>query len=225
VVLMSIFKRIGDLLDANVNALIDKVEDPEVMLEKYIMDMDKEYNETQALVAKAIASRNMTQNRYNEAQKQVATWEKNAMLAVEKSNDELAMKALTQQTNYEKSRDGLKPELDNQSAEVENLKNLLSRLEDKINEAKSKKDVLITQATNAKTKKKLADVTAKISGNDSTQGFSRMEEKVNKMAAEADAISELNGESLESQFESLAEDSKKTEVNDKLAQLKAKMGK
>jgi len=222
---MSIFKRIGDLLDANVNALIDKVEDPEVMLEKYIMDMDKEYNETQALVAKAIASRNMTQNRYNEAQKQVATWEKNAMLAVEKSNDELAMKALTQQTNYEKSRDGLKPELDNQSAEVENLKNLLSRLEDKINEAKSKKDVLITQATNAKTKKKLADVTAKISGNDSTQGFSRMEEKVNKMAAEADAISELNGESLESQFESLAEDSKKTEVNDKLAQLKAKMGK
>jgi len=222
---MSIFKRIGDLLDANVNALIDKVEDPEVMLEKYIMDMDKEYNETQALVAKAIASRNMTQNRYNEAQKQVATWEKNAMLAVEKGNDELAMKALTQQTNYEKSRDGLKPELDNQSAEVENLKNLLSRLEDKINEAKSKKDVLITQATNAKTKKKLADVTAKISGNDSTQGFSRMEEKVNKMAAEADAISELNGESLESQFESLAEDSKKTEVNDKLAQLKAKMGK
>ena len=82
---MSIFKRIGDLLDANINALIDKMEDPEKMLEKYIMDMNKEYKETQALVAKAIAARNMTQRKFNEAQEEVSKWEKNAMLAVEHS--------------------------------------------------------------------------------------------------------------------------------------------
>ena len=222
---MSIFKRIGDLLDANINALIDKMEDPEKMLEKYIMDMNKEYKETQALVAKAIAARNMTQRKFNEAQEEVSKWEKNAMLAVERGNDELAMKALEEQTRYERIRDSLKPELDAQTAEVENLKNLLTKLESKINEAKAKKDVLITQATNAKTKKKIAEVTSKISGGDSTKGFARMEEKVNRMATEADAMSELNGESLEAQFESLKEDSKNAEIEDKLAQLKAKMGK
>lgn len=222
---MSFIKRVADLLDANINALIDKVEDPEVMLEKYIMDMDKEYKETQAMVAKTIAARNMTQNKYEEAQKQVDVWEKNAMLAVEKGNDELAKKALTEQSNYEKTRDSLKPELDSQSTEVENLKALLSKLEDKINEAKSRKEVLITKATNAQTKKKLAEFSTKISGSDSMEGFSRMEEKVNRMTAEADAMSELSGESLEAQFELLKEDSQKSSMDDKLAQLKAKMGK
>lgn len=222
---MSFIKRVVDLLDANINALIDKVEDPEVMLEKYIMDMDKEYKETQAMVATAIAARNMTKNKYDEAQKQVDTWEKNAMLAVEKGNDELAKKALAEQSNYERTRDGLKPELDSQFDEVENLKSLLSRLEAKINEAKSKKDLLVTQAANAKTKKKLAEVSSKISGTDSAEGFSRMEEKVNKMTAEADAMDELNGETLEAQFETLRGNSEKSDIDDKLAQLKAKMGK
>lgn len=222
---MSFIKRVADLLDANINALIDKVEDPEVMLEKYIMDMEQEYKETQAMVAKTIAARNMTQNKYNEAQKQVDVWEKNAMLAVEKGNDELAKKALEEQSSYEQTRDGLKPELDNQSAEVDNLKLLLSKLESKINEAKSRKEVLVTKAANAQTKKKLAEFSAKISGNDSSEGFSRMEEKVNRMAAEADAMTELNGQSLEAQFETLKEDSENSSMDDKLAQLKAKMGK
>lgn len=222
---MSFIKRVADLLDANINALIDKVEDPEVMLEKYIMDMEQEYKETQAMVAKTIAARNMTQNRYNEAQKQVDVWEKNAMLAVEKGNDDLAKKALEEQSSHEQTRDNLKPELDNQSAEVENLKAILSKLESKINEAKSRKEVLVTKAANAQTKKKLAEFSAKISGSDSSEGFSRMEEKVNQMAAEADAMSELNGQSLEAQFETLKEDSDNSAMDDKLAQLKAKMGK
>lgn len=222
---MNIIKRVADLLDANINALIDKVEDPEVMLEKYILDMDEEYRETEAMVAKTIAARNITQNKYNEAQSEADKWEKNAMLAVEKGNDELARKALEEQLNYERTRDGLKPELDNQIAEVENLKSLLSKLESKINEAKSKKDLLITKAANATTTKKIAEVTSKISGDDANRGFARMEEKVNRMTAEAQALTELNGESLEAQFESLQADDHKTVVNDKLAELKAKMGK
>ncbi|QOX65727.1 PspA/IM30 family protein [Anoxybacterium hadale] len=222
---MSLIKRVADLLDANINALIDKVEDPEVMLEKYLVDMNKEYKETEAMVANAIAARNITRSKYEEAQKQVDTWEKNAMLAVEKENDELAKKALHEQGNYERTRDGFKSELDSQAAEVENLKTLLSKLEDKINEAKSKKDLLITKAANAKTKKKLAEVSSKASGSDSTEGFARMEEKVNKMIAEADAFDELNGESLIAQFESFKEDNENTAIDDKLADLKAKMGK
>lgn len=222
---MSTLKRIGDLLDANINALIDKFEDPEKMLDKYIMDMDKEYKETQALVAKAVAARNMTQSKYNESSENVAKWEKNAMLAVERGNDALATQALKEQGNHERAMNLLKPELDKQIVEVENLKNLLSKLEAKINEAKSKRDVLVAQAVNAKTKKKLADVSSKVSGGDSTAGFSRMEEKVKNMTAEADALSELNGETLEAQFDALKESGENAEVEDKLAALKAKMGK
>lgn len=221
---MNIFRRITDLLDANVNALIDKVEDPEIMLDKFLSDMDEDYRETQAMVAKTIAARNLTQKRYDDAQEEVDKWYKNAMLAVEKGNDELAKKALKEQTNFEHKRDSLKPELENQAAEVENLKELLSKLEDKISEAKSKKDILITKATNAEAKKKLAEFTSNISSSDSIEGFMRMEEKVNEIVAQADALSELNGQSLEAQFDSL-KDNDEDPLDDKLAKLKASMGK
>lgn len=75
------------------------------------------------------------------------------------------------------------------------------KLESKIDDAKSKRDVLMTQATNAQTTKKIAEVTSKLSGSDSTKGFARMEDGVNRIVAEAEATTELNGQSLEAQFE------------------------
>lgn len=222
---MSLFKRVADLLDANINALIDKVEDPEVMLEKYILDMDEEYKETQAMVAKTIAARNITQSKYTQIEEQVDTWEKNAMLAVEKGNDDLAKKALLEKANHEKALVSMKPELDAQSIEVDNLKLLLTKLESKINEAKSRKEILVTKAVHAETKKKIAEFSTKMSGSDSVEGFSRMEEKVNEMAAEAAAIAELNGDSLEAQFEALKTANEDSSSDEMLAQLKARMGK
>lgn len=222
---MSIFQRVADLIDANLNALLDKVENPEVMLDKYLADMDKEYAETEALVAKSIASRNLTQKKFDDESHAVETWEKNAILAVEKGNDDLAKKALNEQLNAERSRDALKKELDQQNIETEKLKSLLSKLESKIDEAKSKRDLLVTQATNAQTTKKIAEVSSKLSGSDSTKGFAKMEDKVNRMVAEAEAATELSGQSLEAQFEALKADQEDTAVDDKLAALKAKMNK
>lgn len=109
---MTIFQRMAGLIDANLNALLDKMENSEVMLDKYLDDMDKEYIEAEALVAQTIASRNLTQKKFNDESNAVETWEKNAILAVEKGNDELAKKVLNEQLNAERSRDALKIELD-----------------------------------------------------------------------------------------------------------------
>jgi len=214
-------KRVRDILSSNINALLDKAEDPEKMLEQYIRDMEESYQEAKVAVTQAIASKNRIEAKYNKQVEEVAKWEKNAILAVQKGQDDLAKEALKRQADAEKLRDTYKAQLDQQSAEVENLKSVLSKLESKLDEAKNKKELLITQAKNAKAKKKIYDTMSKIGNEHATRGFDRMADKVEQMVAEAQASAEINTDSLEEKFAALNDSS--GEVEDRLAALKAKL--
>lgn len=218
---MSMLKRVRDILSSNINALLDKAEDPEKMLEQYIRDMEESYQEAKVAVTQAIASKNRIEAKYNKQVEEVAKWEKNAILAVQKGQDDLAKEALKRQADAEKLRDTYKAQLDQQSAEVENLKSVLSKLESKLDEAKNKKELLITQAKNAKAKKKIYDTMSKIGNEHATRGFDRMADKVEQMVAEAQASAEINTDSLEEKFAALNDSS--GEVEDRLAALKAKL--
>lgn len=218
---MSILQRLRDIVSSNINALLDKAEDPEKMLEQYIRDMEESYQEAKAAVAQAIASKNRIEAKYNKQVEEVEKWEKNAILAVQKGQDELAKEALKRQADAEKLRDTYKAQLDQQSAEVENLKSVLSKLESKLDEAKNKKELLITQAKNAKAQKKIYDTMSKVGNEHATRGFDKMADKVEQMVAEAKASAELNTDSLEEKFAALQNDG--GEVEDRLAALKAKL--
>lgn len=218
---MSMLKRVRDILSSNINALLDKAEDPEKMLEQYIRDMEESYQEAKVAVTQAIASKNRIEAKYNKQVEEVAKWEKNAILAVQKGQDDLAKEALKRQADAEKLRDTYKAQLDQQSAEVENLKSVLSKLESKLDEAKNKKELLITQAKNAKAQKKIYDTMSKVGNEHATRGFDKMADKVEQMVAEAKASAELNTDSLEEKFAALQNDG--GEVEDRLAALKAKL--
>lgn len=133
----------------------------------------------------------------------------------------MAKEALKRQADAEKLRDTYKAQLDQQSAEVENLKSVLSKLESKLDEAKNKKELLITQAKNAKAQKKIYDTMSKVGNEHATRGFDKMADKVEQMVAEAKASAELNTDSLEEKFAALQNDG--GEVEDRLAALKAKL--
>lgn len=223
---MGMFKRLVDVLRANINDLISKAEDPEKLLNLLIQDMNEKLVEVKQEVAKALADEKRLQRQMEEEKRAAKNWEKKAMMAVEKGDDTLAMEALKRQKVCETNALGYEETHMQQKAAVDKLKTALKQLQDKIEEARRKKNLLIARAKRAKAQDKINKTMASLTDNSAFDTFSRMEEKVANMEARADAELELNtemsGASLEDKFKKLETEG---DASDMLAALKSKMGK
>lgn len=221
---MAIFNRIGTLLKSNVNDAINRAEDPEKMLNQMLLDMQGQMVEAKKQVAVAIADEKRLQKQF-ETEKQLSVeWEKKAMLAIKAGNDELAKQALMRKTEHEKLAVGYEQQWTAQKTSVDQLKTALQSLNSKIEEAKRKKNLLVARAKRAEAQKTIAETLDGISSTSAFDTMSRMEEKINKAEAEAQATYELaqstSGDDLQAKFDELG----KVEADDALAALKAKMG-
>ncbi len=223
---MGMFKRLVDVFKANINDLISKAEDPEKMLNQMILDMNEKLVEVKQEVAKALADEKRLQRQMEEEKRAAQNWEKKAVFAVEKGDDNLAMEALKRQKMAESNSQGFEQQYQQQKAAVDKLKTALHKLNDKIEEARRKKNLLIARAKRAKAQDKINKTMASLTDNSAFDTFSRMEEKVSNMEARADAEMELNeemsGDNIEQQFKELESEG---DAADRLAALKAKMGK
>ncbi len=221
---MAIFSRIGTLLKSNVNDAISRSEDPEKMLNQMLLDMQGQMVEAKKQVAVAIADEKRLQKQFEQEKQLTVEWEKKAMMAVKAGNDDLAKQALQRKTDHEKLAFGYEQQWTAQKASVDQLKNALQGLNSKIEEAKRKKNLLIARAKRAEAQKTIAETLDGISSTSAFDTMSRMEEKINKAEAEAQATFELaettSGDDLQRKFDQL----EKVEADDALAALKAKMG-
>jgi phage shock protein A len=221
---MAIFSRIGTLLKSNVNDLISKAEDPEKMLNQMLIDMQQQLVEAKKQVAVAIADEKRLQKQYDNERSLAAEWEKKAMLAVKAGNDELAKAALARKAEHEKSALGFQQQWQAQKAAVDQLKGALQGLNNKIEEAKRKKNLLVARAKRAEAQKTIAETMDGLSQTSAFDTMSRMEDKIDRMEAEAAATYEMaetaTGDDLERQFDAL----QTTDSDDALAALKSKMG-
>ncbi len=217
---MGLFDRIGRVVRANLNDMVSKAEDPEKMLDQSILDMQEDLVQLRQAVAQAIASQKRTEQQYNQAQNESSKWERNARLAIEKGDDNLARQALERKKTYAETANTLKAQLDGQSGQMGTLKRSLVALESKISEAKTKKDMLKARISAAKAQEKLEGAVGRLGTSSAMAAFERMEEKVMLQEARAQAAGELVGADLESQFARLEGDSG---VDDELAALKAQM--
>ena len=221
---MAIFSRIGTLLKSNVNDAISKAEDPEKMLNQMLLDMQAQMVEAKKQVAVAIADEKRLQKEFERERQLSVEWEKKAMLAVKAGNDDLAKQALLRKTEHEKLAVGYEQQWGAQKASVDQLKNALQALNSKIEEAKRKKNLLIARAKRAEAQKTIAETLDGISSTSAFETMARMEDKINKAEAEAQATYELaqttSGDDLQAKFDAL----EKVEADDALAALKAKMG-
>ena len=198
---MTIFSRLGTLLKSNVNDAISKAEDPEKMLTQMLLDMQQQMVEARKQVAVAIADEKRLAKQQEQERALAVEWEKKAMLAVKANNDDLAQKTA-----------------------VDQLKSALQQLNSKIEEAKRKKNLLVARAKRAEAQKTIAETMDGISNTSAFETMSRMEEKIDKAEAEAQATYELaqtaSGDDLKAKFDALAS----IDNDDALASLKAKMG-
>ncbi|MBQ7131512.1 MAG: PspA/IM30 family protein [Oscillospiraceae bacterium] len=221
---MAIFKRIADILRANINDLIDKAEDPEKMVKQIILDMQRELqNATQAL-GKAMASERMAQKQYDTALKASQDWEAKAKAALACGDQEAAKTALAKKVKYDADAAEFKEMLDTISTQTEAIRDQVELLKSKLEEAKSREAMLIARSKMADTQKSLAESLGGLDASSSMAKFDKMEEKIARKEAEADAFSELNGTKPvegEVDFEKYETEAK---VNSELERLMAEMG-
>ena len=225
---MGMWDRISNVFKSNINSVIDKMEDPEKLLEQNILDMEKEHANAKQSIgsAKAEAIRLAKEVKFKE--QEVAKWTNNAKKALGAGNEDLARKALAKKNELEQGLESIKTDRDTINNSVEKLINDLKMMDNKIQEAKRKKDLLKSRMQSAKAKQKINEMKSNIgnSGKSAFDSFSKMEAKANKMINEADAMEEINdelaGEDLDAEFAELGSSGN---VDDELAKLKAEMGK
>ena len=223
---MGLFSRLGALLKSNLNDLISKAEDPEKMLNQVLVDMKTQLVEAKKQVAVAIGDEKRLKKQWDEQQAQAKDWERKAMLAVQAGDDELAKDALMRAKEHEELSSQFEQQWVHQKDAVEKLKSQLRVLNNKIEEAKRKRNILIARQKRAEAQKAIQNTMAGLSDTSAFDTFDRMAEKIEAIEAEAEAnqelAGELQGDDLQQRFRAL--EAKKTPADHALAELKQKMG-
>ena len=223
---MGIFSRLGTLIKSNINDLITKAEDPEKMLSQVLLEMQQQLVEAKKAVAVAIADEKKLQKQYTAETDKSKEWERKAMVAVRAGDDNLARQALGRKQEHETIATQFQQQWISQKQAVEKLKDALRLLNNKIEEAKRKKNILIARKKRAEAQQQIANTMQGLGDTSAFDTFDRMAERIQLMEAEAEAgaelAGELSGDTLESKFHAL--EAGGGSEDDSLNELKAKMG-
>ncbi|MGE0824651.1 MAG: PspA/IM30 family protein [Candidatus Binatia bacterium] len=219
----SIFKRINDIITANINDLIDRVEDPERMIKQLIREMEENVSRAKEGVIEAIASEKRLYKDLEHHQRLAEEWQYKATQALQADNEDLARAALVRKKEYDRIVTSLEPSWEAAKATSERLKRQLQALEAKLEEARRKRSTLVARQRAAQARVHMdKTLTAFEAGLDAQANFARMEDKVTDMEARVEAMAEVNSaaDRLEKEFQELATEK---EVEDELAALRKKI--
>ena len=213
---MGIFSRIGDVVKSNINDLIDRAEDPEKMVKQIILDLQKEVSNATTALGKAKASERIA--------KTSADWEMKAKAAMNAGEVDLAKKALSNKVKADESVKQYQQMYEQIAAQTAQLQEQVETLKSKLDEAKSRQAMLIARSQMAKTQKNLAQSVGGLDSSSAMDKFNRMEEKVTRQEAEAEAFAEIAGSSSTQDEKTFAELQHDMDVDAELQRLMAEMG-
>lgn len=222
---MGIFSRLAQLIKSNLNDLISRSEDPEKMLNQVVLDMNNQLVEAKKQVAASIADEKRLAKQLEQEMANAAEWERRAMMALRAGNEPLAKEGLARKREHEDLASTYKEQWAKQKTSVEQLKRALRLLNDKIEEAKRKKNVLIARKKRAEAQRAIQETMSGLRDKSAFETFDRMAQKIDQIEAEAEAHGELaeeyTGDVLASQFQQLE---RTHSADEDLVALKRKMG-
>lgn len=225
---MGIFTKLSTVIKSNINDLISRAENPEKMLNQIILDMRDQLAKAKREVAAAIADERKLKSQAEAEVKQARDWQHRAMLAVKESRDDLAKQALIRQQEHTERGQVLQQTWETHAAETEKLKGSLRQLNDKIEEAKRKRNLLVAKQKRAQAQRRIHETMSGLSDTSAFETFNRMAEKIEdeerRTLAHAEVSEAIAGDTLESQFLKLEAGSGGADVEDRLMALKAEMG-
>jgi phage shock protein A len=231
----SILGRIGQLVRANVNALVDSAEDPEKMLDQLVRDFTNNIAEAEEAVAQTIGNLRLVEDDAKEARAASSEWGDKAAAASRRADqlrgegnateadrfDELAKIALRRQISYEGQASTLETQATQQAELAEKLKDGLNKLRAKREDLVQKRDELVSRAKMAQAQEQVQTSLQSVSVLDPTSEISRFEERIRRQEAMVRGREEVAASSLDEQFASLDDDEDEVEVETRLAQLKS----
>lgn len=222
---MGIFARLARLIKSNINDMISSSEDPEKMLNQVVLDMNEQLHEAKKQVAVAIADEKKLAKQAEQEASNAAEWERRAMMAVRAGDDALAKEALARKREHDNLAEQFKLQWQKQKSSVDQLKIALRALNNKIEEAKRKKALLIARKRRAEAQKAIQATMSGLKNASAFETFDRMENEINRVEAEAEAGAELaeeySGDVLKERFAQLEMTSG---AEEDLVSLKRKMG-
>ncbi|HWS49810.1 MAG TPA: PspA/IM30 family protein [Microbacterium sp.] len=231
----SIFGRISTLVRANINSLLDSAEDPQKMIDQLVRDYTNSIADAEAAIAETIGNLRLLERDHEEDLQAAKDWGNKALAASRKADelrtagntadadkfDSLAKIALQRQIGEERDARTAEPTIAAQTEIVDKLKTGLNGMKEKLGELKSKRSELLARAKVAEAQTKVQDAVSSINVLDPTSELGRFEDKVRRQEALAQGKVELAASSLDAQFESLDDLGELTEVEARLAELKA----
>lgn len=231
----SILARMGQLVRANVNALLDAAEDPERMLDQLVRDYTSNIYEAEAAVAQTVGNLRLLEDDYREAVEAANEWGQKALAASRKADDlrasgqsaeaerfdSLAKIALRRQISYEDQARTLESQVRQQRELTEKLREGLDKLRMKREELVQKRDELVSRAKMAHAQVQVQQALKSVSVLDPVSELSRFEERVRREEALARGMEEVAIPSIEEQFAQLVADEDEIQVEARFAQLKS----
>ena len=223
-----IIKRFSDIMSANLNALLDKAEDPEKMIDQYLRNLESDLGKVKAETASVMAEETKCKRELDECNADIEKMQRYAEKAIVAGNDNDARQFLEKKQQLVSKQTALQQAYDLAHGNAVKMKEMHDKLVSDMGELQSRRDAIRAKVAVAKTQERLNKVGSSVAGvSNNLSAFDRMEEKANRMLDEANAMSELNTtkDDVADLVAKYDEDSSNTGVDDELAALKARLGK
>lgn len=216
---MGIFSRFADIVNANINSLLDKAEDPEKMVRLIIQEMEDTLVEVRSSSARTLADKKDVVRRIDRLQTEAADWQNKAELAISKDREDLARQALIEKQKCEEQVEHMTEELKVLDDHVSRLQDEIGQLQSKLEDAKARQKTILLRGKTASSR---LNVKTKLNSgkiNDALSRFEQYERKIDNLEAEVESY-DLGNKSLADEFADLESSDK---VDDELEALKAKL--
>ncbi|MGH2318515.1 PspA/IM30 family protein [Planococcus sp. SE5232] len=219
---MEILRRFKDIMTSNINALLDKAEDPEKMIDQYLRDLNSDLGKVKSETAAIMAAEKRERRELEELEKEIGDMQRYAVKALEAGNEDDARKFLQRKAELSEKVTDKQTAVELAAANTQQMRQMHDKLESDIGELESRRSELKGKASVAKTQKRMNDFASSVDGaGERISAFDKMEQKINQELDEAIAMSELNKGS-ETDIKDLASKyDSDTSVDDELESLKA----
>ena len=226
---MGVIQRFKDIMSANINAMLDKAENPEKMIDQYMRNLENDLGKVKAETASVMAEEARAKRAYDEALAEVEKYQKYAEKAVAAGNDNDARVFLQSKKTAQSKLEGLKLTYDTAAANAQKMRQMHDKLVNDISDLRARKETIKAKVAVAKAQERVNQVGSSLKGvSNNMSAFDRMEEKANKMLDTANAMAQLN-ESADTNVDDLARKydlddvAGTSDIDDELAALKAKL--
>ena len=215
---MGIFTRFRDIVSSNINAMLDQAEDPEKMIKLMIREMEDTLVEIKAACAGAMAEKKKVVRRLEEVRGRAALWEERARLAVAKQRDDLAREALVEKRRFATMVEKLDADVIEHDGLINQYQDDIQQLEDKLHKAREKQRMLVQRHIHATRSRKAREEIRRADNYASIAKFDELEQRIERMEAEADLVNFGRQPNLDDAFDDLRADD---DIERELAAIKA----